>query len=82
MVNRAAEAVKREVFDPMIREDFFEQRHEPLTEGLGKFLCHTIIRQAPVGFSAERHGHLLGASLSPLFLCFRQSLFFAGAPKP
>ena len=50
MVNRAAEAVKREVFDPMIREDFFEQRHEPLTEGLRKFLCHTIIRQAPVGF--------------------------------
>ena len=81
MVNRAAEAVEREVFDPMVGENFLEQRHEPLAKGLREFFCHIIIGH-PVRFSAEYQGRLLGASFSLPFLCFRQSLFFAGVPKP
>jgi hypothetical protein len=42
MVNGAAESVEREILDPVIGEDFFEQRHQPLPQGLGEFFSHKL----------------------------------------
>src|SRR5437016_12500866 len=80
MVNRAAEPVEREVFDPMVGEDFFEQRHQPLTEGLRKFLCHKAIGQIPVFFCQPDSWRPDGKSFTTFFM-FLAKPFLCGGRK-